>query len=418
MNEALIKNVFQKVLKEIVPSQSERKKVNNIINFAKEKINQALSKHKIEAEVIVGGSVAKDTWLHNNHDIDFFVKFDTKYKDQDIGKILGTVLKSSFGKIKTLHGTRDYYHVFINKYKFEIVPVLAISNPKEAKNSIDVSPFHVDYVKKKLNQDPQLSNQIRLFKKFAHSQGVYGAETFVSGFSGYVCELLIINYGSFLNLINAWENAKPKIVIDIEKQFLSTEEIISTLPESKTNSPIILIDPVLKERNACAALDYKTFSKMLFALRLFLRKPSTSFFKKKSTTINIIKKLSKKHGTILVYYKLKKQGNQKDDVYMSKIKSRLERIITELGKNNIEVYNYGFTEDNFAFIELETIKLSKQEKHYGPYPWIEPKFFDQFIKKWPKAYVWDTNLVVDIQRPFKDIRSFVLKLLKEELGNV
>jgi len=410
MTETVIKAILQKVLKDVVPTGTEKKKLESIINFTKNKITKALSDKKVNAEVIVGGSVAKGTWLHDNHDVDFFVKFNLKYKDGEIGKILSNVLKSAFGKLEVVHGTRDYYHIYLKGFKLEIVPVLAIKDPKDAKNSMDASSFHIDYIKKKIFANPNLADEIRLLKTFAYAQNAYGAETQVAGFSGYVLELLTCYYGSFNKLMAEWDKKKPKIYIDMERRFKDVSEINKTLSTSKTVSPIILIDPVLKERNACAALDDKTFAKMLFALRMFKRKPSIEYFKIKPSTI---KKDSKKRGTILVEYKLKNDN----DVYLSKIKSRLEDVVRKLNREKILVYSYGVTDKN-AFVEVETLKLSSYRKHMGPNIWIGPEYFDKFIRKWPNAYVYDTSIVVDVKRSFSDIRQFVSKILKESLGNI
>jgi len=404
-----IKNIFKKVLKEVVPTESEKKKLDAVINFTKTRISKALSEKKVHANVVLGGSVAKGTWLHNNCDVDFFIKFDQKYEKEDIGKLLGKVIKYVFKGIKTVHGTRDYYQVNIKGYNLEIVPVLAVKHPKDAKNSMDASPFHVKYIKEKIEAHPGIANEIRLLKTFAYAQNTYGAETFISGFSGYVIELLMVHYGSFSKLVESWDNIKPKIYIDIEKHFENLSEAEKLLSKSKTSSPIILIDPVLKERNACAALDERTFARMLFAIRMFKRKPIIDFFKQKKVK-------TKTRGTVIATYKLDKSMLE-NDVYMAKVKSALASAVRRLERSKILVYGYGFT-DSTAFIEIETLKLSKYRKHKGPAVWINPDFFDKFVKKWKSSYVQGTDIVVDVKREFSDIKSYALKIIKEEMKNV
>jgi tRNA nucleotidyltransferase (CCA-adding enzyme) len=46
--------------------------------------------------------------------------------------------------------------------------------------------------------------------------GVYGAEIKVGGFSGYLCELLILHHNSFLDTVKAFARYKHRTVIDIE----------------------------------------------------------------------------------------------------------------------------------------------------------------------------------------------------------
>ncbi len=415
-----IKDVMQKVLKNVTPTKMEKKKIDAIINLSKQKINNELKRRGINAEVFVGGSIAKGTWIKGQGDVDFFIKFDISYKDKDIGKILEDVIKSVFKKYTLLHGTRDYCKVNYKGHELEFVPVLDIARPSDAKNSMDASLFHVEYVRNKIFQNPELANQIRIFKAFTKAQGIYGAETHISGLSGYVVELLMIHYKTFENMVNSAEDMKPPIFIDIEKHYKNEREIVYFLGRQKLKSPIILIDPVLKTRNASAALEYKTFSHLILALRLFARKPSISFFKEKKLTERDIRTRSKSRGTILVIKKIKKKY-PKEDIFLAKLKRKLEKVCVELERNGIEVYEHGYIvgdKEISVFFEMETIRLSKYKKHYGPPVWINKKHFDAFIKKWKKVYVDNVNLVCDIKRKETNIRKMVMNILSEELKNV
>ncbi|MBD3252791.1 hypothetical protein GF386_03610, partial [Candidatus Pacearchaeota archaeon] len=52
----------------------------------------------------------------------------------------------------------------------------------------DLSYFHVNHILKKIKKNKNLSDEIRLAKKFAYSQNCYGAESYIHGFSGYALE--------------------------------------------------------------------------------------------------------------------------------------------------------------------------------------------------------------------------------------
>jgi len=120
-----------------------------------------------------------------------------------------------------------------------------------------------------------------LAKAFCFANGVYGAESYIKGFSGYSLELLIIYYGSFLAMIKALSKIKAKekkLIIDLEKHYKNKEEIMVELNEAKLASPIIFIDPTFKERNVLAGLSYETFYKFQDVCKKFLSKPSESFF--------------------------------------------------------------------------------------------------------------------------------------------
>ncbi len=72
------------------------------------------------------------------------------------------------------------------------------------KSAADRSPFHTLYVANSL--DNYKKNQVRLLKKFLRSLNVYGAEISRKGFSGYVSEILIIKFGSFLSTLDYFSN--------------------------------------------------------------------------------------------------------------------------------------------------------------------------------------------------------------------
>ena len=72
--------ILASALKKIKPS--DRKIFTEIDSFLKD-INSEIKKNKVNAEAVIGGSTAKDTYLKGNHDCDVFLRFDYSYKDQD-----------------------------------------------------------------------------------------------------------------------------------------------------------------------------------------------------------------------------------------------------------------------------------------------------------------------------------------------
>ncbi|MCD6576174.1 MAG: CCA tRNA nucleotidyltransferase [Nanoarchaeota archaeon] len=413
-------SILKKVLKKITPTKVEIDKLNSVINLSKSKLEEQIDKMKINAEVFVGGSIAKGTWLKGKHDVDLFVRFDG-YNEDEIGDILTKIVKSAFGKCIIMHGSRDYCKVNFKGYEIEFVPVMKIASPGDARNSMDASLFHVGYVKEKILRDPKLADEIRLFKAFARTCGVYGAETHISGISGYVSELLMIYFGSFRNLVEKSDELKPPIFIDIEHHYPSISTIKNALSSSKLKSPIILIDPVLKSRNACAALSYTTFSHLLLSLRLFKRKPSASFFRERKVSLDDIKKRSRIRGTILVMEKVKLSKDTKKDIFLAKLNKLLNRIRSSIEREGIEVYGFGYiVEDKFVLIyfEIETLKLSKVKKHYGPPVWVPKEHFDAFVKKWKKVYIEGVNLVCDVKRKETNVRKIVKSIVSKGLKDV
>ncbi|MDG7001784.1 MAG: hypothetical protein JRN15_22030, partial [Nitrososphaerota archaeon] len=96
----------------------------------------------------------------------------------------------------------------------------------------------------------------------------------VQGFSGYVCEVLVMKYGSFENTLEGLAKLEPSEV-------LSLEEYDKDLAAS-FKSPAVILDPVDTTRNLGAAISARNVAKLVFQCRRFLEKPSLSFFREKS----------------------------------------------------------------------------------------------------------------------------------------
>ena len=138
---------MKKILKKILPNKEE-------ISILKKETNEFLNKFKSLKTVnfLVGGSYAKGTWLSGNNEADIFARFNyEKYNNKDISKELEKLLITRKINFKIVHGSRDYFHFIKKDILFEIIPVLDIKDYKKARNVTDVSPLHVNYVKKNTN---------------------------------------------------------------------------------------------------------------------------------------------------------------------------------------------------------------------------------------------------------------------------
>ena len=155
--------ITNKVLEKIKPTKKEQQKFSKIISTFLNKLNSKLK--PLQAQAILGGSGAKDTWLSGNHDIDIFVQFNySKHKNNSAGlsDLLDPIIKKLFPKRKRIHGSRDYFQIKYQTIEFEIVPILKISNAQQALNITDVSPLHSKWVKKNASK---ITDEIRLVKQ-------------------------------------------------------------------------------------------------------------------------------------------------------------------------------------------------------------------------------------------------------------
>jgi len=326
-----IDSILKWILAEIKPSEQELKIIQEKVDRFLKELKERLEELKINAEIFIGGSFAKDTLIKKDHyDVDVFLRFGKEYENEEISKLALEAL-IGFEGVSIIHGSRDYFRIKLGQDNYvELIPVKKIKNSKEAENITDLSYSHVQYINKKIKTG-KVRDEIKIAKAFCHANGVYGAESYVNGFSGYALELLVYYYGSFLKFISAMEKADKKIIIDIEKHYKNKQNIMMDINSAKLKSPVILIDPTYKQRNALAALSEETFEKFRKICRSFLKKPSIEFFRIKEMDIEKIKKDAKKTKSEFILLEAK-TNKQPGDIAGSKLLKFYNHLEEEIGK--------------------------------------------------------------------------------------
>jgi len=403
----IMKTILKKQIELIKLDKEIMKKINRVSKDFCDELKKSIKNKKIKAEVFIGGSLAKNTLVKtddNSYDVDIFVRFDKKYEEKEISKLLEKVIGN---KAKKVHGSRDYYQILIDNIILEIIPVIKISKPEQARNVTDLSYFHVRYVLGKINKSKKLADEIIIAKAFSHAQKCYGAESYIHGFSGYALELLIIHYGSFLNFIKAISKSeKDKIIIDDGKFFKDKKKVLIEVNESKLISPIILIDPTFKERNALSGLSLETFDRFRKVCKDFLENPSPDFFKKKSVYCEF--KDYKNLKTICV-----KTDKQSGDISGTKSKKFFDFFIFQAEKEFV-IKKSGFDYDenkNIAYYYL-IVDKKPDETIRGP-PIIRVEHLTAFKKAHGDAFVKDNYAWVKVSHDIS-FESWLKKFLEKD----
>ncbi len=326
-----MQDVLTEKLKDINVSEKELKILRELANDVVLKLN----KKKVKA--FVGGSLAKGTLIKKEEqDIDIFIVFENEEEVQGFEKILKKIKFS--GRLKKVHGSRDYFQILNSVAKIELIPTVETKNPEDAQNVTDVSLSHVKYVSGMINKNKGLAGEIKLAKAFCQAQGFYGAESYIKGFSGYSLEILVIHFGSFNNFLKAILKIGKgkKGVIDSKKYFKNAKEVLYELNASKLKSPLVVIDPTYKYRNVNAGLGEETFEKFLDVVKQFLKKPSKGFFEKKDIDVIELKKFAVKHKASLLEINLR-SDRQEGDIVGTKCRKFLDFFINELKRNGQDV---------------------------------------------------------------------------------
>ncbi|MFB5637707.1 MAG: CCA tRNA nucleotidyltransferase, partial [Nitrosarchaeum sp.] len=266
-----MKQIISKIRKYVTPTKNIENLKKQIANEAFTLIKNQIKNYPEIIDLEFGGSYAKDTWLSKEADVDIFIKFKKSVSEEKFVEISKKVGFESMKKYNPYvrYSEHPYVEAKIKKTKINVVPCYDV-NLGEWKSSADRSPFHTKHMQNALTS--KMKNEVRILKTFLKSTKIYGSEIAKQGFSGYVSEVLILNFGSFENVIKSISKIQERHVIG------NTSKIFET--------PIVIIDPIDSNRNLAAAISNENIGKFILACRSFQNNPSIQFFKsKKSKTL-------------------------------------------------------------------------------------------------------------------------------------
>ena len=410
-----MKKVIDAVESAIIMDSEESEQLSAVMSEFEEKVTAELKKQKVVANLFVGGSVGKGTCLPGIHDIDYFMRFDLKkYGEENLSEICEGVLLSIFKDVLRLKGSRDYFRVKINDYEVEIIPVLYIKRITQAQNLTDQSPFHVNWIKKNVKVKKNLDFDMRLAKQFFRASGVYGAESWIGGFSGHVTEILVVHYGGFDKLLKAVLKWKDKTIIDVEKAYKG-KDVLDILDDAKIVGPLVVVDPVDKDRNAAAALGLEKFELLQSKIELFLKKPHKKFFDEIEITVEDIKKIGKRNRVLI--WKATPE-DEKMDVSGAKMVKYSEHIARMFKNEEFIVLDSGMYwnkhDYGLVWVIVDKKDLSKKQVIKGPQTFGMQNHIMAFKKKYARRKNWREgyHYYAEIPRKYTKIDQ-ILRLVKK-----
>lgn len=400
-------SVFNLARKRFVPSFMERLKMERAEREIMKMLRANMDRRNVKVELKTAGSYAKGTWIKAESDIDIFVMFET----EEDTKLLDRIVPKSF---KAERGTRRYFRGRISGIEVEVIPLVRFEKLEDVKNTIDLSVLHIDYINSHCSETQK--KDIVILKRFCQANDCYGSETHKHGFSGYVLELLIARYRSIEGLFDAVLGWKDNEFIDLERLYKSRTEAINSI--GAKDNHLVIIDPTNRKRNVCGSLSLENLSKFILAVKLFTFRPSMRFFEMKNQEAES-KRLSKSRGTKLFKAKFGIKGPR--DMFLSKLSSRLEKLVGELQKEDIQVYSHKIIEkerEADVLIEIGNIPTVKARKVRGPNIWLDYGDLSNFFKRRSHVYAAEGRILYDQYYSFKDANKFIYGKIKSILKSV
>ena len=414
----LLQRVCEEALRMAKPSEEEKRRTLRFSRDLTENLSEKLKSAGIEAEVEVQGSIAKDTWLAGEKDIDIFILLPKKYGREGFLKALEVAKNLAREGWREAYAEHPYIEAKIEGYTVDFVPCFKVKEASEAASSVDRTPLHTLYMKRRLS-DP-VRDEVRLLKRFMRGIGTYGAEIKVGGFSGYLCEVLILHYGSFLKVLEAASKWKKGELIDVENHYKGRREEAEKLFQG---APLIVVDPIDETRNLASSIGKTRLNEFIAASREFRKRPSLRFFYPgdvEPIPAGRLREVLERKGTSMVIVKFGPVEAVPDILWGQLYKSRraIRGLIRRHGFRIIRDHVWSDEENlNVLLFELESLRLPAAKKHVGP-PLEKAEDCERFLEKYLNSElavsgprVEGDRWVVEVRRPYTDAAT----LLKEEL---
>ncbi len=408
--------VLQDVLDKITPTASEQEKTRQLVEKVVSATEQVISRKGLDH--VIAGSFTRDTWMKDKREFDIFIRFppsrsrkDLESQGLEMGKQIARALR---GRHTIAYAEHPYVRVRVRDYDVDVVPCYRVASPTKIKSAVDRTPFHNEWLSKHFLKE--LSPEARLLKQFCKGQGVYGSDTRTQGFSGYLCELLIIHYRSFKRLMSeapSWEPAK--MVINLEGIYPIGD--IGNIHKKFPKHPLLVIDPVDPGRNVAAALSPENFMKFIRACRLFNKNPSTECFfpaPPKPNISRIDRNLSGRRTSVMGFSC--PAPKIIDDVLWPQLRRTARRIRDILEEQDFMIHGHDVWSDSkecVFFFEMEVSGLPRIRKLRGPsiFARTNSKNFLNKYKSIARVWVDGEHWTAEIKRTFTEATSLLRKSL-------
>ncbi|MDK2853382.1 CCA tRNA nucleotidyltransferase [Thermococcus sp. PK] len=359
--------LLKEVLEKIKPSEEERAVVNAVTKEIVDIAGEEIEKRKLDVTPRLVGSIAKDTYLSGDHDVDLFLAFPLEVPLEELRKAgleLGKAIGKRLGSYEIAYAEHPYVRALYRGFEVDIVPCYNVKSWREVKTAVDRSLLHTEWVISHLNGK---NDEVRLLKKFLKGINAYGSEVYVRGFSGYLTELLIIKYDSFMNLLENVEFLGKSKIIDLEGWLKKEPEIAYKTVEREKERPLVVIDPVDPRRNVASALSWEKFGVFYFKAMEFIESPRIEFFFPSRAKAEDYKSLIREKGTNLVTLLFPKP-ELVDDVLLPQLERSAKGLEKSLRREGFEVFdsNWGYAEKAFIMLEVDRVERPRVILKPGP----------------------------------------------------
>ncbi|WP_331234758.1 CCA tRNA nucleotidyltransferase [Natronorarus salvus] len=345
------------VRERVTPDEAERRALARVAADLVSRTEEAVADLPVEADVLRVGSTARDTWLAGDRDIDVFVRFPPDLGRDDLERYGLAVGHRVLPDGREEYAEHPYVTGEIEGFDVDLVPCYRLDAATEIRSAVDRTPFHTRYVESELT--PDLASEVRVLKAFLTAYGLYGSDLRTEGFSGYLTELLVIEYGGFEAVCRAAADWHPPVELDPADH-----------GEASFDDPLVVIDPTDPERNVAAVLSETNVARFQHHARALLADPLTERFESTDPpplSEEEVRSLIDRRGTTPLAIRFEVPEIVDDQLY-PQLRRTLTGLVERLARHGFEPLRAETVADDTALllVECAVASLPAVERHLGP----------------------------------------------------
>jgi tRNA nucleotidyltransferase (CCA-adding enzyme) len=258
--------VVARVRERVVPDADERAAMERVADEVVARAERAVADLDVTADVVRVGSTARGTWLSGDRDLDVFVRFPPDLPRADLERYGLEVGHAVLPDGHEEYAEHPYVKGVHEGFEVDLVPCYRLESATDIRSAVDRTPFHTRYLERRLTD--ALAEEVVVAKALLKGIGAYGSNLRTRGFSGYLTELLVLEYGGFRPLCTAAADGwHPPVELDPEDH-----------GRASFDDPLVVIDPTDPERNVAAVCSPRAVARLIHYSRALLADPRRELF--------------------------------------------------------------------------------------------------------------------------------------------
>lgn len=348
--------VCEELRDRVVPDDEEVRALDRAVDVLTDRAMDAIDALSVDADTVLVGSTARGTWLAGERDIDIFVRFPPDLPREALrqyGLEVGyTVLPDGHEEFAEHPYVKGHYDGF----DVDCVPCYDVDDAAQIRSAVDRTPFHNAYLQERIDE---LADDVRFAKAFLTAIGSYGSNLRTRGFSGFLTELLVLEYGGFRGLIEAAADWQPPVELDPESH-----------GEASFADPLVVIDPTDPGRNVAAVCSARNVARLIHYARALLENPRVELFEPyepEPLDRSAVKRQVEARATTPVAVRFETPDVVDDQLYpqLDKSLSGVENALERAGFEPIRSARFA-RETSVLLVECAVSELSAVVRHDGP----------------------------------------------------